>query len=197
MEPRHSLEKRILFLQKAAQKLVLTSPSISASLGAERDKLLATQDADLEASKKDWDALRREVCGACGSLMLPGWSCAVSRESYASKSNKRIQKATLKPSSGRTKFAVYTCLRCNRNTSQPLPPRPPTRPKRLSGGTATQPDTVSTGGRDEDVVPKSVNASSKQRAKARKGGLQAMLAKSRRQGRTSPGAGLDLMDFMK
>ncbi|KAF3049820.1 hypothetical protein E8E11_004918 [Didymella keratinophila] len=42
-------------------------------------------------------------------------------------------------------------------------------------------------------VVKSVNASSKERKKARKGGLAAMLEKSKSQNSTS--GGLDLMDF--
>jgi hypothetical protein len=46
---------------------------------------------------------------------------------------------------------------------------------------------------DDSKVSKSVNASSKQRKKARKGGLQAMLEKSKAQ--NSSQGGLDLMDF--
>jgi hypothetical protein len=45
---------------------------------------------------------------------------------------------------------------------------------------------------DEIKKPRAVNASSKQRQKARKGGLQAMLEKNKSQNSSQ---GLDLMDF--
>ncbi|KAF2030100.1 hypothetical protein EK21DRAFT_66224 [Setomelanomma holmii] len=45
---------------------------------------------------------------------------------------------------------------------------------------------------DDQKLPKTANASSKQRQKARKGGLQAMLEKNKNQ---SSSQGFDLMDF--
>jgi hypothetical protein len=46
---------------------------------------------------------------------------------------------------------------------------------------------------EDDVAPKTMNASSKQRQRARKGGLQAMLDKKKTQ--DSRSGGLDFMDF--
>ncbi|KAL1599729.1 hypothetical protein SLS60_007532 [Paraconiothyrium brasiliense] len=51
-------------------------------------------------------------------------------------------------------------------------------------------------GEGQDKVTKSANATSKQRKKSRKGGLQAMLEKNKSQSSGS-GLGLDLMDFMQ
>jgi hypothetical protein len=47
--------------------------------------------------------------------------------------------------------------------------------------------------KEENVAPKTINANSKQRQKARKGGLQAMLDKKKTQDSSS--GGLDFMDF--
>ncbi|KAI4945961.1 hypothetical protein J4E91_007402 [Alternaria rosae] len=53
--------------------------------------------------------------------------------------------------------------------------------------------TPTTTKKEDDAAPKTINASSKQRQRARKGGLQAMLDKKKTQ--DSGTGGLDFMDF--
>ncbi|KAF2189761.1 hypothetical protein K469DRAFT_683155 [Zopfia rhizophila CBS 207.26] len=196
----NGIELRLRFLKESAHLLVISSPTTSAILGAERDKLLQTQEADLQASKKEWDTHRRELCGACGNLMLPGWSCEVTKESHTSKPKKREK--TEKNEAGPEKSMVYSCRRCHRKTVQPLQSRPPKHMRKASAlPKSTDPVSAikdSSFQDDKTKVTKAANASSKQRAKARKGGLQAMLAKSKTQssGGQPEGLGLDLMDFM-
>lgn len=195
------------FLKEAAHLLAITSPTTSATLGAARDSLLQAQDADIEAEPKEWHVIRREACGACGNTMAPGWSCEVTlgnQSTDASKARKdgmlkdwKRRKGTAKERDRKEKGMVYTCLRCNRKTVQPLQSRA-RRQSRVAyrGLIANKPTSVLAKADQEDKSKdaRSANASSKQRAKARKGGLQAMLAQSKTQNNAKQG--LDLMDFM-
>lgn len=183
-------DPRLKFLKEAAQLLYVTSPTASASLGAVRNKLIEERDVDIEASTKEWNALRREVCGACGTLMLPAWSCEVTRELRPMEKPKAGTKKSRKE-----KDLVYSCLRCHRRTVQPLPAAPVRRTRKETRNMKAQkldPAVSASSTADKNKEVKSANASSKQRAKARKGGLQAMLAKSKTQTKS-----LDLMDFMQ
>ncbi|KAF2472120.1 uncharacterized protein BDR25DRAFT_366880 [Lindgomyces ingoldianus] len=193
-------EPRLRFLKEAAHLLAIASPTTSATLGAERDRLLQSQEADIRASKKEWDAHRREVCGACGNLMIPGWSCEVSSQSPR-KHDKQSNQNKSKQLRSQEKAMVYSCLRCHRKTTQSLPSRPPMHLKRKSDWPQELTSSVEARESRTDYrskILKSANVSSKQRAKARKGGLQAILAKSKAQNAgLQQGLGLDLMDFMQ
>ncbi|KAF2869981.1 hypothetical protein BDV95DRAFT_454573, partial [Massariosphaeria phaeospora] len=184
---------RVKFLQEAAHVLAIGSPTTSAALGAARDRLLETQNADIDAPNKDWDALRRELCGACGSLMVPGWSCAVTRRAPPAKPSKKSKEDTSQRVSRPEKTVTYSCLRCGRKTIQSLPLRPPKHMKKAARKNASN-DPQSTPD-DPSRLTKAANASSKQRKKARKGGLQALLEKSKTQTSNQSGLGLELMDF--
>ncbi|KAF2798320.1 hypothetical protein K505DRAFT_233514 [Melanomma pulvis-pyrius CBS 109.77] len=194
------VQSRLDFLKEAAYLIAIPSPTTSAALGTARDKLLEQHDADLEAPNKEWHALRREVCGACGNLMVPGWSCEVTHQTRSKKLGKRKTKDALKPSNRPEKDVVYTCSRCHRRTVQTLPPRPSRHAQQSTGAIDTRNIIDAFTPREKGVeatsaVIKSANASSKQRKKTRKGGLQALLDKSKTQ--TSGSLGLDLMDFMQ
>jgi hypothetical protein len=187
-----AVELRAKFLQDAAHLLAASSPSAAAFLGAARDRLV--DDAALDLAPKERDALRRECCGACGNLMVPGWSCRVSHRAQAANggaASKDVAKRAARPD----KLLVYTCLRCQRETLQTLQLKSPRHVARKRKVVSAQPALpVKTPVEDDDgKVAKSANASSKQRKKARKGGLQAMLEKSKAQ--NSSQGGLDLMDF--
>lgn len=180
---------RAAFLQEAAQLLAVSSPSISAALGSARAKLV--EDAGAEFTQKHYEAFQREFCGACGSLMIPGWSCQVTVQSGQAYKTKG---ATKKPMNSRKK-TIYTCLRCHRETSQEIQQRAAQRLRKSKGHTDARStfDIRQLQTTEEPVkVVKSINATSKQRQKARKGGLQAMLDKSKAQNTNS---GFDLMDF--
>jgi RNase P subunit RPR2 len=185
-----ALELRLKFLKEAARTLAISAPAISANMGGAYDSLLAAEERDVNMSRKEWDALRRDLCGSCGSLVVPGWSCTVSHRSHPAKKNK---------TSSEPKELVYSCLRCDRRTVQALQSRPA---KHIRTGARTKTDeplqmapsnALAT---EDSKVTKSVNATSKQRKKARKGGLQAMLDKNKTDASGKNGQ-LDLMDFLQ
>ncbi len=192
MELPDLIQRRSTFLREAAHLLAVSSPTTSAFLGAAQDRLIA--DADLDLQSKEVDALRRSFCGACGSPMIPGWSCKVSHQNEIKRmrSGKKPSKDSTQPA----KQIVYTCLRCERQTSQSLQTRPSRHVRKSAAKKISQPlpDTKpKEQTTDASKVVKSVNASSKERKKARKGGLAAMLEKSKSQ--NSNQGGFDLMDF--
>ena len=178
MDSTKAIERRANFLREAAHLLAVSSPVTSAPLGAAQDRLVV--DAELDLQPKEVDALRRGFCGACGNPLIPGWSCKETKPSAdASQSAKHI---------------VYTCLRCERETVQSLQVRPAKHIRRSTSRKAAQPiPEPKQQTHEASKVVKSVNASSKERKKARKGGLAAMLEKSKAQ--SSNQGGLDLMDF--
>lgn len=162
----------------------------------------------------------RGMCNACGSTLIPGWSCQVDREyaihSVVRKRKDRRARRTAPAQSGISKTMVYHCLHCNSKIRQAV--RNPSRSRALprgskavipptsvrlsteinssSGHSASATPPPQTGG----STPPTVNAGSKKRAKARKqSGLQAMLAKSKTEAAATAGGGFgfDLMDFMK
>ena len=176
---------RASFLQEAAFLLAIPSPTTAAFLGHARNKLI--EDAEVHIPNKESDAFRRSICGACGNVMIPGFSCNVS--------NRANHRSTGKKSSGPKKSTRYTCLRCQRETHQTLQQRPrklTKRPRPLLDSVPTSEATTATR-KGDNVAPKTINASSKQRQRARKGGLQAMLDKKKTQ--DSGSSGLDFMDF--
>jgi RNase P subunit RPR2 len=181
---------RAKYLREATHLLAVSSPAASALLGSARNRFIEDVESDVPA--KEWDALRRETCGACGSLLVPGWSCETSTKSQpkrtaSSRNGKRNDLAISKSST------IYTCLRCQRRTEQMLQPQPR---RQLKNKTlvAPQPSMITnkTMKGDDPKTVKTANASSKQRQKARKGGLQAMLEKNKTQ---KSSQGFDLMDF--
>lgn len=189
MEPTNLFERRSNFLQEAAHLLAISSPTASAFLGTAQDRLI--EDAEIELPQKELDALRRGFCGACGNPMIAGWSCKVTHQTDA----KRVRKEkSTKDSTPSAKHVVYTCLRCERQTVQSLQARPSKHVRKSTAQKASQPLPEPKQQTKEAIkVVKSINASSKERKKARKGGLAAMLEKSKSQGSTQ--GGLDLMDF--
>jgi RNase P subunit RPR2 len=192
-------QSRLDFLKEAAHLLAIQSPTTSAAMGAAHDKLLMAQEVDLEAPTKEWNALRREVCGACGNLLVPGWSCKVIHQTRSRNVIKKEKGGMSKSNSSvkPEKDVVYSCLRCNRKTIHALLPRSSkhTRPKTHKIGLGSHLDASVQREKDTEVVTKSANANSKQRKKTRKGGLQALLDKNKTQ--PSGSLGLDLMDFMQ
>ncbi|CAI6239790.1 unnamed protein product [Periconia digitata] len=191
------LESRLQFLSQAANLLAVSAPAVSANLGAAHQVLLAANDKDIEMQSKEWGLLRRNVCGGCGNVMIPGLSCSVSRHVEVGK--KKRSKSAPPTKEEPKKQVIYTCSRCERKTAQSVPSRPPkhmgVQPKATQSQASQQPASASTSMEQESKIVKSSNATSKQRKKARKGGLQAMLNKSKAS--TSTSGGLDLMDFMQ
>lgn len=194
----HASEARLQFLKEAASQLAFSAQAVSSDLSLTYAKSVIDAQDDPQRAKKAWDALQRDTCGACGNAMLPGWSSLVGLKSQPGTGQKRHPKKTA-PS--KTQI-VSACLRCDRKSVQSLPAR---KPKHINPRSKRNPIEVSRPvvpasdqtGMDSDKVTKSANATSKQRKKSRKGGLQAMLEKSKSQSSGQGGLGLDLMDFMQ
>jgi RNase P subunit RPR2 len=182
---------RASYLQEAAHLLAVSSPTASAFLGSARNRLV--EETESEIATKERDALRRETCGACGNVFIPGWSCEVSNKP------KTQQKSHKAKSMGNTAdfptTTIYDCLRCGRQTEQTLQTKARRQLKKSKTPVAIQ-SSITTSIRmkeDDSKTPKTANASSKQRQRTRKGGLQAMLEKNKSQKASQD---LDLMDFM-
>ncbi|KAF1944472.1 hypothetical protein EJ02DRAFT_93657 [Clathrospora elynae] len=187
-------ELRARFLQEAAHLLAISSPVTSAFLGSARNRLI--EDTEIEVPSKETDAFRREICGACGNVMIPGWSCKTSSRTPSIGPRTKEKNGTKEPTK-LDKSIAYACLRCHRETVQTLQPKPRRQVRKTKTRVGPQPPAVlhTRESREEvdNIVPKTANAGSKERRKARKGGLQAMLAKNKTQ--MSGLGGLDLMDF--
>jgi RNase P subunit RPR2 len=182
---------RANYLQEAAHLLAASSPTASAFLGSAKNRL--AQDAEIALPTKELDALRRETCGACGNLMVPGWSCKILNKPRVRKAG-RDKKTKPKDIALENTSTVYHCLRCHRKTEHRLQPQPRRQLRKSTTLVVMQPkmSTIKSVTEDDSKTSKTANASSKQRQKARKGGLQAMLEKNKSQ---SSNQGLDLMDF--
>jgi len=191
------LNAQLQFLKQAANQLAISAPVVSASLGSTHNRLSIHTEEDPKQANKNRDALRRDVCGACGTLMIPGCSCTVSYQS----SSTRAKTSPVHTRKTAAKQVVYTCLRCDRKTVLSLQPRAPkhvtSKGRHLRGLRSEAFDPLPEQGEGEKEGSKSANATSKQRKKARKGGLQAMLEKNKTQSSSQSGLGLDLMDFMQ
>ncbi|KAJ4354423.1 uncharacterized protein N0V89_006160 [Didymosphaeria variabile] len=189
-------EARLKFLRQAAYQLTITAPNVAATLSSNYNKSVIGAEDDLQHAKKEWDTLRREACGACGNILLPGWSGSVSIPSRRLSAKKRRSQ----PPTPLEKKIVSTCLRCDRKSVQAMRSKPS---KHISSKSmrktveAVKPfDSSKPIGEDQDKVTKSANATSKQRKKSRQRGLQAMLEKNKSQS-SGGGLGLDLMQFMQ
>jgi len=190
MDATELVERRSNFLREAAHLLTVSSPTAAAFLGSAQDRLL--EDAELELQQKEIHALRISFCGACGNTMIAGWSCKITHLADRIRVRKERKPATSSTQSN--KQIIYTCLRCERQTVQSLQTRSTRHIRKSTAKKAFQPLPEPKQQAPEiNKVVKSVNASSKERKKARKGGLAAMLEKSKSQNSSS--GGLDLMDF--
>ncbi|KAF1956250.1 hypothetical protein CC80DRAFT_413748 [Byssothecium circinans] len=183
-----ALEPRLNFLKKAAHALAVSSPTISSVLGSAHRSLLSVNDMDIGAQAKSWDALGHEMCGSCGSVILPGWTSSITRQMR--RKGKEGQPKDLKEPE---KPIIYVCLRCDRKTPRTLQVRPAKHMVTKTTAKVIEPWGTKPPIEQDSKVTKSASATSKQRKKARKGGLQAMLEKSKS---ISSSGGLELMDFM-
>jgi ribonuclease MRP protein subunit SNM1 len=163
-------------------------------------------DNDLNQS----DAQKRHVCGACGNIMILGFTGKRRMEPLKAQKRKRNARSTLQESPiAKVKLIVYTCERCSRWTQQSINTAIPRSSKALvkpyppvASQTATPLRGSSLETHPAATTPSSTSASasSKKRAKIRKqGGLQALLAKNKEKDTRGSGGGfgLDLLDLMK
>ncbi|KAL8943026.1 MAG: hypothetical protein Q9216_001314 [Gyalolechia sp. 2 TL-2023] len=188
------IDARVKFLDTSARLLQSKVPETSAHLMQQRNEVVE------EFSRSLNKAQLKDICKACGTILVPGSNFKVS---VAVKSEKR-RKIARGPEAPEAQSQIE-CLSCHRVTVAQMPqpqenrrvlakPVPLAKPSSLA-----LPETISSDGcREETKKPASANAGSKKRAKARKqGGLQALLEKSKGRDSMSGSPGLDLMDFMK
>ncbi|KAK2589436.1 hypothetical protein QQS21_012887 [Conoideocrella luteorostrata] len=175
----------VTYLTDAAHLLRQTAPETSAHLMRQRADLMYHNDLDQH------EVQRQHVCGACGHIMIPGEKTLLKLEP------RKVQKGSKKPTTrqshdkpalvGPTK--IITCGFCNAVTKISLPaPEAAARRSNLKSRTAKR--NPATGPQEQKLA---ANASSKKRAKNRKGGLQALLSGQQQKRDGS----LSLMDFMK
>jgi len=215
-------EARRRFLTEASERLLSTSPTVSAQLGAEVIRL----DNDMV------DDFHVKTCTACGIRLIPGWSCrkitkSLTKEDKNRKPNyavastprfyecdkcgSRTQMTLRKPVNERQNSSSLAPDRNNVQKPQVSDTLPSHNVKVPDSAPSSHPEVVREP-RQEDpaasttetaaltpAVPAS-SAASKKRARARKqGGLQALLAQRKTETASSQGVAgsLDLMDFMK
>jgi RNase P subunit RPR2 len=179
------LSARLRYLNESAQLLATTAPTTSRFLMSRHNSLI------FESGRDRSEAQKRDACGACGTIMIPGWESTIQlpRKQIRKGKNKILQAV-------KTKVAVYICEACGRETSYSLDnPQISRHTPGPSKSNITQ----------SSATPKAVSAilsstsSSRKRAKSRKqGSLEALLARQKpSDSRSSGGFGFDLMDFMK
>lgn len=210
------LSTRLKYLDEAAHVLALASPETSSFLESQYSYLVAENDLTPPDSRK------KDVCGACGTILIPGLSCTITQETNLplgpKKKGSNVEKRTASKDNIPKKMKIYSCSRCSSKTRLPIQstkarmnaPKPAKASTAASSTTtvaaSAQPTEAKSSAATNAAVPVSAppnpapaaaNASSKKRAKARKGGLQALLANSKKDTGSSKGFGLDLMDLMR
>lgn len=197
--------RQLAYLKSASEYLAFSSPSTSAYLGSERVALMLDPRKDRKNVLRDRKALRDQLCTACGTLTIIGWTAALKRGKEDLKRSKlKVQKLSGRKTTKHSRI-IHVCGSCHSEmvtimpTSTKLAHALPTR-KPLVTTTASKAQTpvevpVQ---QPESLSVASEKMSSKQRAKARKekSGLQALLAKSK-QSATASSSTFNLMDFMK
>ncbi len=174
------LSARLKHMHVCARTLAMSSPSTAAFIESQIDKLVMEHDMPITAAR------RREICGACGSIM----ACAGTNAIKCSEAGD------------------MTCQCCGAITTQPVRARP--EPTAARAVLPVPEQDIESPARSSIVTPpkettpstrhKSSNIRSKERAKTRKqSSLRSMLVKSQQSvtPTRSSGYGIDLMDFMK
>ncbi|EXJ92369.1 hypothetical protein A1O3_00919 [Capronia epimyces CBS 606.96] len=178
---------RTRFLQRSARIILLSSPSTS--------RHLSSQSVELQHSRSSLtSSAANNVCAACGSLLLPGWTVSTrsATQTAVAKPQTTAQKKI------RRKILSRKCSSCHRVSRQTAEikkdVRSLTRQPQISSRLNEKPV------RDElpadAAQEKSTKLSSKKRARARKDreGLQSLLDRS---AQNKSSLGLSLMDFMR
>lgn len=187
---------QLSFLKDSAHSLHSLSPSTAAYLLSAHNQILHSQLKPLHQRQQD------TFCGACGNLRSAEWTETIH---IKKDTGSRVSKKA--PGAGAT-TTIYKCLRCHRRlvklvrketvrtnlpqTTTDTRSTPDIQPS-ASTQSAASPALGQSG---SEVASKTTdNASSKKRAKTRKGGLQALLASKQQNQSNQPS--LDLFDFLQ
>lgn len=201
-----TVKAQLKFLRDSSYLMSTASPATSAFLGSQLDKLFHKPGPAVYESEKTQAARRREMCGYCGNILIPGWSYEVRHQKTRPTELKKGVTKESKVTENKQRQLVYRCNRCYCETVERVfhnDPKPAfKKQKAVQKAIVTEKPQPSI-----SLPPKatpapfpqpSSNSSSKKRQKARKGGLQALVAKSKAEAAAPAGGfGLDLMDLMK
>ena len=190
-------DARLRFLEASARHYAATAPAISAHLMLQRNLEVVGREIKVVKGSAS------PACQSCVTIMIPGWTSKITIENEGAVGKGRSGKRSArKGREEKDKKLVFECLACHRYVKTDLDfsrrPRKGARGAKAllstSQATAAISKPKSAGDPQKAVA---ANSGSKQRAKARKGGLQAMLEKSKQSSTPSVGRGLGLMDLMK
>ena len=181
------------YLDKASRTLISSSPAISAHLQSVRRKVVENADGETLSGP------RNETCGACGYMLIPGWSCKFITKGI---NIDRTRKDRINKESGDEKTLKLQCSKCNVLTTRKAT-RPIARHKSYSASSQF-PSSVPTNVKATTINPSAETSSedtaqpSRKRTRGKNSTLQSMLANSKIATPTrSKGFGLDLKDLMK
>jgi RNase P subunit RPR2 len=171
------LSARLRYLNESAHLLATTAPETSRYLMSRCNALIFDHQIEVD------DKQKMASCGACGTLILPGWEGIL--ESHCERS-KGIKKGKRQNRAVQSRSLVYECGTCGKKTQERVEPPPPVKKNVVGASVSKAPKQL--------TVSTPAQSSSKKRAKARKGGLVAILAQKKT---VDTSGGFDLMDFMK
>lgn len=192
---------RLQHLQDASWALMASSPTVAAHLQSARMALMEESGGSTSIAEDG------RVCKACGSILIPGWSCETS-----SKKAKRRKHCSREDKKMSTPIAVGSfqlrCTRCHAtNTLQSRKaPKAKTRTPSMSDAKPGQdlgllPAPVITTPAAKPSASKTNEVSTKvtgRKARGKKSSLHSLLASQKHPDPTpATKSGLDLMDFMK
>lgn len=184
---------RLRYLNDSAYLLAATAPETSRYLMSKCNAQI------LDNGMEQSDSQRRQACGACGTIMILGWRVSIHVDGHITgRKTGKVQKESQKPKPKSQKDMVYSCTSCGRETRFTIPTPPSVKRKKTSVYQNTAKAAVPSPSLPENAaVTASANLSRKKRAKAKKGGLGALLANKKASDAQQSGFGLDLMDFLK
>jgi ribonuclease MRP protein subunit SNM1 len=199
-----AVSARLKYLNDSAHVLATASPRTSAYLMSQCNSIMFDNELDQSETQ------RRQVCGACGNIMVLGWTGTRQLQTTRTSRGKRSAKTYVEVAMGAsTKVIIYSCELCGKHSRQNINNSLPRHSKTFNHQSSLKPlHTPSRVPPNQSEAPSSsttpsstlANANSRKRAKVRKqGGLQALLSKSRETSSrgSAGGFGLDLLDLMK
>ena len=187
------MDAKSRFLERAAQLYTLVSPVTAAQLMMRRASQVPTNDSSRGNNPSG-------CCQRCSAILIPGLTSEATIISPVPSARMPTRKASNhSPMNGRSahKWVKIKCTVCHHYMKTGLGLSKVVSQQREAAASFEKEDPRANSMHAKP--PKLTNNhGSKQRAKARRrGGLQALLEKSKQAQRTENGIGLDLMDLMK
>ena len=182
-----SSSAQLNYLENASQRLLVSSPAVSAYLQSERNATL--DKVDEAVSKRS-----NRSCNACGNILIPGWSC------------ERVK--PVKESQGGGKRRSYSRLReprklrcsmCNAITTIEAEETPQANKDLNSTYSPVETHKNEANSAPSIMPQQKANdmKTSNRRARSKKATLQSMLDQNKTETEKPKGFGINLMDLMQ